>query len=529
MKLLAVIATLAVTFSLSQSAAPDVQYDLVIINGRVIDGTGNPWFNGSIAIRGDRIVKVGYGANLGERAARVIDAEGMVIAPGFIDVHTHVEGNIGENPTAENFLRMGVTSIVTGNCGRSESDVSSFLAGLQSRGISINVATLIGHGSVRREVMGLENREPTSEELGKMREMVERAMRDGAVGLSTGLIYVPGTYARTDEIVDLAKVVARFGGVYASHMRDEGNLVTESIKEALTIGEKAQIPVNVSHFKVSSKRRWGASRTTCKMVADARARGQQVTVDQYVYTASSTSLDTLLPSWALEGGREAAITRLKDSGIRAKIGREMLQSLRASGFRDFSYAVVSRFVGDPSFEGKNIAEITRLVRGAASIPLQIEQILAIYEAGSASMVYHKMAELDVERIVRQPFTMIASDSGILRMGRGVPHPRGYGNNARVLAQYVRDKKLLSLEDAIRKMTSLPAATFRLWDRGLIRPGMAADVVIFDPAKVRDRATFDKPHQYAEGFMYIVVNGKPVIDRGVHDGSTPGHRLYGPGK
>jgi N-acyl-D-amino-acid deacylase len=370
----ALIATIALTLSVPYYAAQDPpQYDVVIANGRIVDGTGNPWFIGSVAIKDNRIVQVGYGSGLGQQAARVINADGMVVAPGFIDVHTHVEGNIGENPAAENFLRMGVTSIVTGNCGRSETDVGSFLAGLQSRGISVNVATLVGHGSVRRAIMDFDNRPPTPEELGKMREMVERAMRDGAVGLSTGLIYVPGAYARTDEIIELARVAARFGGVYASHMRDEGNLVTESIVEALTIGEKADIPVEISHFKISSKRRWGASRVTCKMVADARAKGQQVTVDQYVYTASSTSLDTLLPSWALEGGRDAALAWLKDRTVRARISREMLRTLRENRFPDFSYAVVSRFTADPSFEGKNIAEITRLARGRASIRQQIEQ------------------------------------------------------------------------------------------------------------------------------------------------------------
>ena len=511
--------------SASHAAAPE--FDIAIINGRIVDGTGNPWFYGAVAIKGDRIVQVG--AVDPQRAARVIDAKGMIVAPGFIDVHTHVEGNLAAVPTADNFIYMGVTSLVTGNCGASALQVGDFLSQLEAKGISANLATLIGHGSVRREVMKEEARDPSADELDQMRAIVERAMRDGAVGMSTGLIYVPGTYAKTAEVAELAKVVARYGGVYATHMRDEGNQVTDSIKEALTIGEQAGLPVEISHFKVSSKKRWGDSRTTCQMVADARARGQQVTVDQYVYTASSTSLNTLLPTWALEGGRDKAKARLDDPATRAKIKAEMVQSLGKNGFKDFSYAVVAGYQPEPAYEGKSITEITKLARGKSGPEEEAEQIITMYLAGSAGMIFHKMSEPDVERIVAQPYTMIASDSGVIRMNNGVPHPRGYGNNARVFARYVRERKLIGIEDAVRKMTSLPAATFRLWDRGLIRPGMAADVVVFDENRIADRATFDKPHQYAEGFAYVLVNGRAVIDGGKHTGATPGRALYGPGR
>lgn len=517
----------ALPFIASHSRAAKPDYDIAIINGRIVDGTGNPWFYGGVAIKDDRIVKVG--AIDPQRAARVIDAKGMTVAPGFIDVHTHVEGSLFDNPTADNFIYMGVTSLITGNCGSSDLQVGDFLAKLEAKGISVNIATLVGHGSVRREVMKEEDRDPRPEELDRMRAIVERAMRDGAVGMSTGLIYVPGTYAKTAEVVELAKVVARYGGIYATHMRDEGNKVTDSIAESLTIGEQAGLPVDISHFKVSSKKRWGDSLTTCQMVADARARGQQVTVDQYVYTASATSLNTMLPSWALEGGREKAKARLDDLTVRAKIKSEMIASLRDNGFSDFSYAVVSGYRAEPAYEGKSITEITRLARGKSGLEEETEQIITMYLAGSAGMIFHKIGAPDVERIVTQPYTMIASDSGVIRMNEGAPHPRGYGNNARVLAVYVREKKLIGLEDAIRKMTSLPASTFKLWDRGLIRPGMAADLVIFDANKVADRATFDKPHHYAEGFVYVLVNGKPVIDDGKPTRATPGRALYGPGK
>jgi N-acyl-D-amino-acid deacylase len=514
-------------FSIANSFRTAPEYDLVIINGRIVDGTGNPWFYGSVAIKGDRIAQVGWVDP--QRAASIIDARGNIVSPGFIDVHTHIEGGISAVPTADNFVHMGVTTVVTGNCGSSTTQVGEFLSKLEQSGISINVATLIGHNSVRQAVMKEDNRAPTPEELEKMREIVDRAMREGAVGFSTGLIYVPGTYAKTEEIIELAKVAARYHGIYATHMRDEANRVTEAIREALIVGEQAKLPVEISHFKVSSKSKWGASRITCQMITEARARGQQVTVDQYVYTASSTSLNTLLPSWALDGGREKAKQRLETAETRAKIKRAMIDSIRKSGFKDFSFAVVSSYQPDPSYEGKSITEITKMVRGRTGPEEEAEQIINMYLAGSAGMVFHRMHEMDVQRILVQPFTMFASDSGVIRMNRGVPHPRGYGNNARVLGLYVHEKKLIGLEEAVRKMTSLPAATFGLWDRGLIRPGMAADIVIFDEEKVRDLATFDKPHQYAEGFNYVVVNGKLVISASQHTGAKPGRALYGPGK
>ncbi|MBI3654567.1 MAG: D-aminoacylase [Acidobacteria bacterium] len=512
-------------FFSARATLPD--YDLAIINGRIVDGTGNPWFYGSIAIKSDRIVAVGAVDVQG--AARVIDAQGQIVAPGFIDVHTHVEGNLGDHPTADNFLHMGVTSIVTGNCGASVIEVGKFLSDLESKGIAINLATLIGHGSVRREVMNEEDRVPTPEELQRMRDLVDKAMREGAVGISTGLIYVPGTYAKTGEIVELAKVVARHGGIYATHMRDEGNKVIDSIQESLTIGAQAQLPVEISHFKVSSKKLWGASLTTCRMVAEARMRGQQVTVDQYVYTASATSLNTALPSWVLEGGRDKAQARLADPLRRAKIKREMIASINESGFKDWSYAVVAGYSANPAYEGKSISEITKMVRGRTGADDEAEQIITMYLQGSAGMIYHKMAEADVERILAQPFTMIASDSGVQTLGNGVPHPRGYGNNARVLGVYVREKKIITLEDAVRKMTSLPAATFKLWDRGLLRKGCAADLVIFDEKTIGDQSSFANPHQFAKGLRFVLVNGKPVIDNGVQTKTLAGRALYGTGK
>jgi N-acyl-D-amino-acid deacylase len=505
---------------------PAPVYDLVIVNARIIDGTGNPWFRGSIGIRDGRIAKVGRVDT--SQSASVIDAKNQIVAPGFIDVHVHTE-DVFENPTAEYFIRMGVTTLVTGNCGGSEVNVGEFLGRFSNTPLAVNLATLIGHNSVRSEVMGLENRSPSPDEQRKMDALVEKAMRDGAVGLSTGLIYLPGTYAKTDEVVELAKSAAKYGGVYASHIRNEEGKVIEAVSEAINIGEQANMPVEVSHFKISSKRLWGQTDKTIGLVEAARARGLTVTVDQYAYTASSTSLDSRMPSWVLAGGRVEGRKRLADPATKAKVVDDMKAELKDRGFKDYSYAYVASYRSEPKFNGKNIAEITKEVRNKKSVDAQIDQILEMYDKGGASMVYRSMNEDDVKNIMRQPFTMIASDSGVRTFGSGVPHPRGYGNNARVLGHYVRDLKLITLEDAIRKMTSLPAQTFNLRDRGQIREGFAADLVIFDESKVGDKATFEQPHQYSEGFSFIVVNGQVVFADMKLTGAMPGRPLFGPGK
>ena len=507
------------------TAFNETAYDLAIINGRIVDGTGNPWFRGSIGIKNGKIVKVG---NINPAEAKeTVDAQGKIVAPGFIDVHTHVE-DIFDNPNAENFVRMGVTSLVTGNCGGSATDLKEFFGRMREKPLAVNLAALVGHNSVRAKVMGLDNRAPTAEEQSKMEQMVEQAMKDGAVGLSTGLIYLPGTFAKTDEVIGLAKAASRYGGVYASHIRDEGTEVVKAIEEAINIGEQANMPVEISHFKISSKALWGNTPTTIGLVKAARQRGLSVTVDQYVYTASSTSLTARIPTWAAAGGLEEGKKRLADPATREKIVKEMKQDLKKKDFKDYSFAYVASYRPNPEFNGKNIAEITKMTRGKKKLDAQIEQIFEMYEKGGASMVYRVMSEEDVKNILREPFTMIASDSSVRNFGAGVPHPRGYGNNARVLSEYVRAQKIISLEDAIRKMTSLPAQTFGLRDRGQIREGMAADLVIFDENKIADKATFENPHQYAEGFQAIIVNGEIVFDGQKMTGKMPGAPLYGNG-
>jgi len=509
--------------SSSQSVSPS--YDLVITNARVIDGSGNPWFRADIGVNDGRIVRIGrIGVTQGRQA---IDAKGQILAPGFIDVHTHVE-SIYSLPAAENFIRMGVTSLVTGNCGSSTTDVGEFLGRIQAKPIAVNLATLIAHGSVRRRVVGLDDRAPTAEEQKQMEALVEKGMQEGAVGLSTGLIYTPGTFAKTDEIIGLARVAARYGGLYATHMRNEGEKVADAIRESIKIGEQAGLPVEISHFKISSKKLWGQSPMTLGLVRDARARGLTVTVDQYAYTASSTSLESRLPSWLRAGGLEEAKKRLADNATREKVVSDMKDSLKRSGFKDFDYAVVASYDPDKSFNGKSIAEITKLVKKKSDVSSQIDQMIEMYLAGGAGMVYHGMSEDDVKRIMQEPFTMIASDSGVRQNDESVPHPRGYGNNVRVLGHYVRELKLLSLEDAVRKMTSLPAQTFGFRDRGLIREGFAADIVIFDENTIVDRATYDQPHQFPVGISFVIVNGEVVLKDNALTAARPGTALRGSG-
>lgn len=530
---IALLTTLLFSASGHRAASSAAEFDLVITNGRIVDGTGNPWFAGSVAVKDGRIADIGQIA--AERGTRAIDAKGLILSPGFIDVHAHIEttptSGIERLPTANNYLQMGVTSVVTGNCGGSELSLGDWFAKLEKGGISINVASFIGHNNVRTKGMnGDFNRPPTPEELVSMQKLVEQAMRDGAVGLSTGLIYVPGTYAKTAEIVELAKVAARFGGLYTTHMRDEGDNVEQSIRETLEIGIQANCPVEISHFKVISKKIWGNSSRTIKLVEDARARGQQVTIDQYLYTAGSNNLRASLPTWVFDGGLEKAKERLLDTAIRARAKREMIEQTRQRGYNDFSHIYIAHFPANQQFNGKNISEITRQTRQMSGIEEEAEQIVEIVLADSAQIVSHMMSEEDIERIFRQPFTMGAADGGVIDIaGPSVPHPRSFGNNVRALGIYVREKKLVSLEEGIRKMTSLPAQTFKLWERGILRPGMAADIVIFDEKSIADRATFQQPKQYPVGIDYVLVNGQVVIEKGKHMGLRPGQILRGRGK
>ena len=499
-------------------------FDVLIKNGKIIDGTGNSWHYGNIGIWNGKIYAIGKleGAN----AIKTIDAKGLIVAPGFIDVHAHIEGDEWEVPTADNFIYDGVTTVITGNCGGSNLDVRKYFQRLDSIGMSINVASLIGHNTVRRAVMGDANRDPSIDEQKQMEMLVEQAMMDGAVGLSTGLIYVPGTYSKTAEVIALGKAASKHNGIYASHIRSEGDNVTEAIEEAINIGRQAYMPVEISHFKVTYKTNWGRSTNTIAQVEAARKEGVDVTVDQYPYIASSTTLDTTVPEWAFSGGRDSLYARLNDPATRDRIKKQMVEGLKRKQLKDYSYAVVARYAPDDSYNGKNISEINKL-KGRKSKPEEeAETILEMITNGRVQMVYFSMNEEDVERIMKYPFSMTASDAGIVEFGKNMPHPRAYGTNARVLGKYVRERKVISLEEAIRKMSSLPAQKFQLKDRGLLREGFAADIVVFDEAEVNDLATFEKPHAYSKGFKYVIVNGEVVIDEGRHTGLRSGIVLKG---
>ena len=501
--------------------SPAPRYDLTIVGGRVVDGTGTPARRADLAIADGRIAAIGTVNPSDGRAA--IDATNLVVAPGFIDVHTHAD-DLADEPRAENFVRMGVTTIVAGNCGGSALDVGEALTRVEQTGASVNFATLIGHNTVRRAAMGTENRLPTLPELTRMRSLVWRGMTDGAVGFSTGLQYVPGTYAAMPELIELARVAGNAGGVYASHMRNEGTALEAAIEETIRVGEAAQCRIQVSHLKVDSPNRWGASEKALALIDAARKRGVAIAADQYAYTAASSTLGIRFPSWALEGGQEQLAQRLNDAATWERIKTDMRGLLAERGLADLSFAVVASHRADPTLNGLSMKQAAARLAGSDSLDAQLETARRMMLNGGAAMVYHFMSDADVDRIMRHPLVGFASDSGILVPGAGVPHPRGYGNAVRVLGEYVRTRKVISLEQAIRKMTSLPAEHFRFAQRGVLRQGFAADVVVFDPATVRDTATFERPHAFAAGVPFVVVNGVVVVRNGEHTSAKPGRVL-----
>lgn len=520
MKFLALLAGLCMSSYLSAQT----RVDILIKNGRILDGTGNSWRYGDIAIKDGKIFKIG---NLpGIIASKTIDAKRMIICPGFIDVHTHIEGDELKTPTADNFIHDGVTTVITGNCGSSNRDIKKYLQKIDSIKLSINVATLIGHNDVRKSVMGTANRPATEEELQKMKEIVEQGMNDGAVGFSTGLIYIPGTYSTTDEVLQLAKVAAKYHGVYATHMRDEGDSVVHAINEALYIGKEANMPVEISHFKLSGQQNWGRSKETVLMITRAREEGIDVTIDQYPYTASSTNLGTLIPDEILADGQDSINARLARPEVRKNVTTYMLGRLKKRGLKHFNYPVVAYYKADTTFNGKSIEQVNLLLHRKHKAKEETQTVMDMIQKGGASMVFHGMSDEDVERIMKYPFNMPASDAGIRVFGQGAPHPRGYGTNARILGRYVREQKILSLEEAIRRMTSMPAQKFGLTDRGLLREGYAADILVFNENEVEDLSTYEKPHVFSKGFKYVIVNGQLVVEDEKHLGTRNGKALTG---
>jgi len=511
-------------------------YDIVFRNARALDGTGSPWFVADVAVKDGFVVKVG---KVEGQASKTVDASGMYLSPGFIDAHSHSDLPLVVNPTADSKVMQGVTLEVIGQCGSSAAprnmglriqedetareagaevpqwtDMASYMEVLESQGVSVNVAALVGHGAVRRQVMGTDRRAPTPEELDQMKKLVAQTMEQGAFGFSTGLIYVPGTYSETDEVVELAKVAAGYGGVYFTHIRNEGVHLLEALQEAITIGSEARMPVQISHFKVMGQPYWGKVKESIAMVEKARQEGLDITADQYPYVASSTGLGSSVPSSAWAGGR--GLERLQDPVERQKI----LNALKTTGNWDKVVIASLSHPEDRKFIGKSVEE-TGKMQGISPE----EAVVGLLERNRevVQIINFAMCEEDVRTVMARPWIMAGSDGRAFnaRTTRGQPHPRSYGTFVRILGRYVREYKVLRLEEAVRKMTSLPAMRLGLQDRGILREDMRADLVLFDAGTVIDNATFEAPHQYPTGIICVLVNGVVVVENGEHNGSLPG--------
>jgi N-acyl-D-amino-acid deacylase len=510
--------------------------DLVLKNGRVVDGTGNPWFIGDVGIKDGLIADIG---KVKQEGRQTIDVGGLVISPGFIDGHCHSDLMVLDAPESEIKLRQGVTTEVVGNCGMTPAPFSSenlellrsyiepvlgttdrawswervaqYMEALHGATPAGNVATYVGHGTLRIAVMGFENRPASSDELDRMKGLLEEALQAGAIGLSLGLMYTPGSYTPREELVELCSVLPGYDGLLAAHIRGEGNSLIPSIEEVIWIAERCGVPLQISHLKAAGRRNWGGVTRAMELVEAARSRGLDVTCDVYPYTAGSTTLTTLLPPWALEGGVSRALGRLKDPVTRMRIREELEHE--QSGWDNL---VASTGWESVYVEGKNITEIGE---SRALDPVDCMMELLLEQDGKVAIVFFHMDDDDVEQVMKWDRALIASDS--LHDQAEKPHPRLYGTFPHVLATYVREKKLLTLEEAVRKMTSFPARRFRLGRRGLISPGYAADLVVFDPETISDRATYGDPKRFPEGISRVLVNGEATIELGLHRGTRAG--------
>jgi len=533
----------------SVASESEILLDVLIRNGMIIDGTGNPWYKGDIGVEAGKIRSIGQLSV--ERARYEIDARGLVVSPGFIDTHSHSDLMLLANPEAKQKILQGVTTELLGQDGvavapiRREdtaswrnyisgllgdpdldwnwSTLSEYLSRLEERGTSTNIACLAPHGNIRMYVMGMTDQRPSESELEQMKYLLANAMGQGAVGLSTGLIYAPCAYAQTEELVELCKVAATYEGIFVVHMRNEGDQLIESLNEVIRIGEQSSIPVHVSHHKAAGKANWGKTKDTLDLMEKSRAKGVDITCDQYPYRAGSTFLSSLLPPWAHVGGTQKLLERLRNPQDREKIKKDIGEGV--PGWENWvSYCgwegiVISsvRTEKNKPLEGKSLSQIAKNTGKdvfAALFDLLLE------EEGAGSMVLFAMDEEDIRRIVRHPTQMVCTD-GLLG---GKPHPRVYGAFPRVLGRYVREEHVLTLEQAIRKMTSLPAQRLKLWDRGLLKEGLWADIVVFDPRTIIDKATFEDPHQHPDGINYVFVNGELVVEKEKHTGVRKGKVL-----
>jgi N-acyl-D-aspartate/D-glutamate deacylase len=513
-------------------------YDIVIRGGRVLDGAGNPWILADVAIRDGRFVKIG---RVPETGRTEIDARGKYVSPGWIDSMDQSGGILPVNGLAENKLRMGVTTAIAGEGGApvAADKLAEYFAGMEKKGISINFGTYYSETQTRIAVLGQVAREPSPEELTRMKAIMETAMKAGAMGMTTALIYPPSSYATTAELIEVAKTAGRYGGIYASHIRDEGRGLVDAIDEAIAVGEKGGLPVEIFHLKSAFQPGWGTlMQEAGRHIEAARARGVDVAADLYTYTAGGTGLEATIPSWAHEGGRQALLERLADPKIRERLKKEIQTGspgwwniIEASGGWDNVVLANARNPANARYNGKNLTEIAR---DMGKEPADAAFDLVAQGQGRVTAIYHMMSEQDVETALRFPWTSIGSDSGAsAETGAadaiGLPHPRAYGNFPRLIARYVRERRVLTLEDAIRKMTSWPATRLHLDHRGGIKEGLWADAVIFDYDKVQDRSTYTEPMLYPEGIDYVLVNGQLVVDRGKHTGAKPGKVLFGPGR
>ncbi|MEK7380230.1 MAG: D-aminoacylase [Gemmatimonadota bacterium] len=505
---------------------PPERWDLLIVGGRVIDGTGAPAFRADVAIRDGRIIAVARSGIARDSARQVIDAAGLVIAPGFIDLHAHLEPLL-RMPDAESHVRQGVTTAMGNPDGGGFYPIGQGLERAQAAGLGMNVGFFVGHNTVRSRVMGLADRAPTAVELVRMQGMVAAGMGEGAFGISTGLFYLPGTFARLDEIVALSRIAADSGGIYTSHLRKEGIGLFEGVGEAMEIGRLAGIPVVLTHHKAIGKQMWGQSVQTLAMIDSARAAGTDVMADQYPYTASHTGLGVMIPAWAREGGDSAFARRVANPRLRDSIVAGTVFNIENDRGGDLRRVQFSSVRWQPDLQGRTLYDWA-VDRGLEPTSANGAQLVIEAELkGGAGAIYHVMDEGDVERIMRHPMTAIASDGALSRPGVEHPHPRAYGTFPRVLGYWVRERKLLTLEDAVRKMTALPAWRLDLTDRGRIAEGMLADLVVFDPATVADKATFEAPHQYPVGIPWVIVHGIPVVADGLFTAARPGQALRRP--
>ena len=503
------------------------QYDTVIKNGRVLDGTGSDAQMVDIGIVKDEIVKIGKIRNTGE--AKVIDAESLIVSPGFIDLHVHLDP-ILELSHCESHIRQGSTTALGGPDGGGEWPLGKHLDSLEKIGIGMNVGYLVGHNRIRTNILGLENRAPTPSELDSMKAQVAQGMQEGAFGISTGLKYLPGTFSKIDEVIALSEVASSYGGIYTSHLREEGLGLLEGVAEAIEIGGKANIPVVLTHHKVMGKPMWGRSDESLALIKEARDKGQDVMTDQYPYAASHTGIGILIPTWARAGGNGKYRERIADPVLRDSIKRGIIFNIiNDRGGDDLTRIQFSRVRWQPELEGRTLEDWCRMEGLEPTLSNGADLVIRAQYSGGASCIFHAMSENDVKNIMQYEYTAIASDGRLSEEGRGSPHPRCYGTFVRVLGKYVREEKVLSLADAIRKMTGLPAWRMGLKDRGLLKEGYKADITIFNPKTIAETGTFQDPHNYPVGIEHVMVNGQFAVKDGRFLGVKNGRVLYGPAK